>query len=68
MRTSGFTAEHSEPRPVDGIEPVDLECQDCGALFRWTSGEQRFWIDRGMTHPPKRCKPCREARRAQSST
>jgi hypothetical protein len=63
MRHADF-ATVDDPEPDDGIEPIDLICCDCGAEFRWTSGEQRFFRDRGLENVPKRCRPCREARRA----
>lgn len=47
-----------------------LFCQDCRADFVWTSGEQRFFSEKGFT-PPKRCKGCRDRKkllRAQGAT
>jgi hypothetical protein len=41
-----------------------LACVNCGEDFLWTAGEQRFFADRGFT-PPRRCKSCREQRRAE---
>lgn len=48
-----------------GIGPYDqmLECQDCAKQFVWTEGEQRFYAQNAFTSP-RRCKPCREAKRA----
>ena len=37
---------------------------DCGAEFIWTAGEQQFFADKNFKNEPKRCKACRDARRA----
>jgi hypothetical protein len=41
-----------------------LECVDCKGSFVWEAGEQDFFAKKGYT-PPKRCKPCRDAKKAQ---
>lgn len=38
-----------------------LRCADCGVIFPFTAGEQKFFRDKGFT-PPKRCKSCRANR------
>lgn len=43
-----------------------LNCVQCKAEFIWTAGEQRFYMDRGLQEP-KRCGPCRTARKAAKS-
>jgi hypothetical protein len=43
-----------------------LVCRDCGIEFTFTSGEQEFYAERGFSEP-MRCKPCRDARKAQKS-
>jgi CxxC-x17-CxxC domain-containing protein len=43
-------------------------CSDCSQEFNFTAGEQQFYAERGFEHPPKRCKPCRGARKQQQST
>ncbi len=40
-----------------------LTCLDCGRDFIWNSGEQRFYLSKGLS-APKRCRACREQRRA----
>ena len=40
-----------------------ITCVDCGDEFTWTAGEQAFFASKGLA-PPKRCKPCRDYRRA----
>ncbi len=37
-------------------------CLDCGGTFIWTAGEQLFYAEKGLTYPPKRCKPCKQRR------
>ena len=46
------------------MEDKTIECADCKRDFVWTVGEQEFYAERDFT-PPKRCKPCRDARKAQ---
>ncbi len=43
-----------------------LTCSDCGTEFVFTAGEQAFYEERGLTHPPTRCKNCRDARKARA--
>ncbi len=40
-------------------------CVDCDREFTWTAGEQEFFHEKGFADPPKRCKECRQAKRAQ---
>ena len=42
----------------------ELNCCDCKKLFIFTGGEQRFFAEKKFSEP-KRCKPCRDAKRAQ---
>lgn len=44
-----------------------IPCVDCGQIFEWTEGEQRFYRERNL-HPPKRCRDCRAHRRAAENT
>ena len=39
-------------------------CQDCGNEFTFTAGEQAFYKEKGLTNEPKRCKECRDKRKA----
>jgi CxxC-x17-CxxC domain-containing protein len=45
-------------------EDKTITCVDCGNEFLFTSGEQAFYHERGLTNEPTRCKGCREARKA----
>jgi CxxC-x17-CxxC domain-containing protein len=40
-----------------------LVCADCGQQFVFTANEQDFYAQRGFSEP-KRCGPCRSARKA----
>ncbi len=42
---------------------VEITCSECGTSFMFTEREQEYYRERNLTHP-KRCKPCRDARRA----
>ena len=44
-----------------------LVCSDCGKSFAFTTGEQEFFATKGFTNEPRRCPPCRSAKKAQSS-
>ena len=39
------------------------QCADCGKQFVWTAGEQEFYMQKGLTHPPSRCPECRTKKR-----
>jgi CxxC-x17-CxxC domain-containing protein len=39
-----------------------INCIDCRLDFVWTVGEQQFFYDKGLQNPPKRCKPCKQAK------
>src|SRR5437879_4368395 len=41
----------------------EITCTECGTAFPFTEREQDYYRERGLSHP-KRCKPCRDARRA----
>jgi len=42
---------------------MEITCAECGNSFEFTEREQDYYRERGLSHP-KRCKPCRDARRA----
>lgn len=41
-----------------------ITCADCGTQFPFTASEQEFFAEKGFTTPPRRCKPCRVAAKA----
>jgi CxxC-x17-CxxC domain-containing protein len=42
---------------------MEITCAECGNSFPFTEREQEYYQERNLTHP-KRCKPCRDARRS----
>lgn len=44
----------------------NLMCRDCNTSFIFTDGEQKFYAEKGLA-PPKRCKGCRQVRKAQAA-
>ena len=51
------------------IELADrsLPCLDCKNGFVFSAGEQEFFEKKGFREIPKRCKPCRDSRKAKRS-
>jgi hypothetical protein len=47
------------------FQDKSLKCIDCGADFTFTSGEQEYFASKGFTNEPKRCVPCRRAKKQQ---
>jgi CxxC-x17-CxxC domain-containing protein len=45
-------------------EDKQLKCVDCGADFTFTAAEQERFAQLGFTNEPKRCSPCRAAKKA----
>ncbi len=42
----------------------EITCKDCHTPFVFSAGEQQFFAERQFSDPA-RCKPCRDAKRAQ---
>ena len=42
-----------------------IQCSDCGATFTFSADEQELFESRGYTNEPKRCRECRDARKAK---
>ena len=42
-----------------------LVCEDCGAQFVFTAGEQEFYAEKGLVNKPKRCPECRRSERSR---
>jgi CxxC-x17-CxxC domain-containing protein len=47
------------------FQEKSLQCADCGATFAFSVEEQEFFQSRGYTNEPKRCQPCRQARKSE---
>jgi len=45
------------------FEDITLQCADCGCEFVFSASEQEFYEQKGLTNYPKRCKPCRDAKK-----
>lgn len=45
-----------------------IVCVDCKQEFVHTADDQKRYAERGFTNEPKRCRPCREARKAKQGT
>lgn len=43
-----------------------IDCMDCRTPFNFTEGEQKFFLGKGFSFP-KRCKPCREAKKMNAN-
>ncbi len=62
-------SRHSHPseesKELSGFVYVDemLNCVDCGRQFVFSSGEQRFYEQKGFQNKPNRCPDCRQARK-----
>ena len=41
-----------------------ITCVDCGAEFVFSAGEQERFAQLGFTNEPKRCAPCRAAKKS----
>lgn len=50
-------------------EHKTITCTDCGSSFLFTKGEQDYYAKKNPPlSDPKRCKPCREARKGRIET
>ena len=50
----------------DEFESIDILCISCNTKFLFSAGEQRFYKEKGLVNRPKRCRPCRIARKPAS--
>ena len=48
-----------------GFSDKQITCVDCGQEFTFTADEQEFFQTKGYTNEPKRCLPCRQARKGE---
>jgi CxxC-x17-CxxC domain-containing protein len=51
-----------------GFQDKSLQCADCGTTFTFTAAEQEFYASKGFANEPKRCQPCRQARKSQRNS
>ena len=45
-----------------------LVCGECGQEFTFSTGEQEFYLSRGLLNEPRRCTECRAVRRRERSS
>ena len=45
------------------LEDKTIICKDCSQNFLFSSGEQGFFLEKGLLNEPQRCPLCREQRR-----
>ena len=48
------------------FEDKTIACEDCGQEFTHSAEDQARYAERGFTNEPKRCRDCRDKRKAQS--
>ena len=48
-----------------GFQDKSIQCADCGTTFTFSAEEQEQFASRGYTNEPKRCEPCRQARKSE---
>lgn len=47
------------------LEDKTIACKDCSEAFVFTTGEQGFYLEKGLLNEPQRCPDCREQRRRE---
>lgn len=50
---------------MNEFQDKTIKCIDCGAEFTFTARDQEFYKEKGFTNEPKRCKACRDKRKAE---
>lgn len=56
------TAPPVSVEATSDLTDLPIRCMDCTDEFVWTAGEQRFFHDKNLQNPPKRCKECKKAK------
>ncbi|MFC2024465.1 CxxC-x17-CxxC domain-containing protein [Chloroflexota bacterium] len=49
------------------FEDKSIQCSDCETTFTFSADEQELFASRGFTNDPKRCSPCRQARKSRQN-
>ena len=57
--------EYPEAQDTQSLADKTLVCRDCGVTFVFTSDEQSFYREKGLSHEPQRCSACRANRRRE---
>lgn len=45
-----------------------IVCEDCKQEFIFTARDQEFYAEKGFNNKPKRCKACRDKRKAERNS
>ncbi len=56
------TASIGNVELINDVVDQSISCMDCSEDFIWSAGEQRFFLDKNLQNPPKRCKECKNAK------
>ena len=62
-KSKGSESPRFHSRGETAMPDLEITCSECSTPFTFTEREQEYYRERNLTHP-KRCKPCRDARRA----
>ncbi len=49
------------------MEDKTLVCKECGHQFVFSVRDQEFYVEKGFSNEPQRCRDCRMARKAQAA-
>lgn len=49
------------------FQDKSIQCFDCGTTFTFSTEEQKQFASKGHTNSPKRCLPCRQARKTRQN-
>lgn len=60
--------ELNETEEVAEFRDETLVCVECGKEFIFSAGEQAFYKEKGYVNKPKRCRECRNAKKAKAQT
>lgn len=64
-RAAGFCHPYLMKVASMSIDEKTLICRDCNNPFVFSSGEQEFFLQKGLKNEPKRCPNCRLVMRVQ---
>jgi len=53
---------------VSEYQDKTITCVDCGEEFVFTARNQEFYAEKGFNNEPKRCKSCRDKKKAERNT
>lgn len=66
-RNKGSKFFIKEVRKMTEYKDKTIKCVDCGTEFVFTARDQEFYAEKGFTNEPKRCKPCRDKKKAEKN-